>query len=1145
MLHMFRIALVWFCLLMSQSTIANTFKPVVAFSVKEVAGVGADQVVSAVIPLPYGAYQQLQSFRIVDAQQQLVPAQFEVLNRWWSRDNSIRHLQVHFMAQVSPYHKPGSGMAHYQLVESTQNLPQPIAHPLQLQHNKQQIQIDNGLLQLTIQRQPFAIQTPAGPLQATLFQPDGHAVSSFARSDIQIQIESQGPIRSVIKASAPTRYLGNGEIEHGWALRLYLYANSHTLKLDYQLQNSAINRAVSAPLYFQGMEIRLQTGVASTPQLIKAQELGDDVYQQAAGIVGNSQATLFIRDFWQSWPNGVEVTAEGDLVAQLWPRWSYQFDGIKYADLKLYWLDDMRHTVKELYFDFAQHDAVQRGEMAARWQFPPVAVLPVAWYASTKATLDMGGYLGRESALPDDDRSRVPTYDAASYDIHNKDRYIFGWNNFKLDILRKKAPSKAGDWPYRNVRFLLSENPKDYYDGLSFAMAELNIRPQWLAGYHYQQDYQRIRPTSNPYGGESWRRFKGHNYPYLDQGYREGSYLIAKPRDDQHGWFYQVEDAYYYSGNPWIKDWFEFVGEFRKTRLHQQDPYPDMVSRALGHALNQALAAYRVTGDVTLLHLMQQYLHQHLIGRFYAPYQMNYVLGKTGRLTEASFQAGFLLHALINYYEEIGGDAKILAVIEAYIRWNMQYASFAYYSLINGEELMSSDGTGLTMVDPQIWLALQLDQPVMAAHARQYVEQGIPFKVGAKPYGQFKRWQGQYEGRLYNYYLNHDKGVQLHVMAADVSEGENAIVTVGLNQALSTPVQIQLATQSGSAQAGRDFAALQQTFTLAPGELVARFDIPTYPDTLDEAAESFSVSATLLNNPSLQPQQVSREIHIRQQPYQIVVDNMDEAMVMMEDDWKTSRYDQGFYYTNYHIHDPKLKPSPFSWYFTPQYTGQYQLQGYWTAAKNRTTQALYQIKTAQGLQSFTANQRRQHARWADLGRVTLQAGKQYKVQLQAGSDGYTVADAVRLLPLKVDPDSFNAGLRISGQSRIIVDNADSNTNMHGQWKVSSYTTGYYQQDYRVHAPNAQARFSWSFEIEQAGEYAVYARWTAGSNRSNFAEYELQTSDQPIHVKANQKARNGQWVRLAIVHYNAGQYQVTLKGDSTGYVVADAIMLRPL
>ena len=91
-------------------------------TVKEVAGVGAaGYPVSTVVPFAQGDYQKTSSLRIVDANGNTIPAQFEVLNRWWNQDNSIRHIVAHFQPTVSAFTKANTGKTEYFLKDDGGN----------------------------------------------------------------------------------------------------------------------------------------------------------------------------------------------------------------------------------------------------------------------------------------------------------------------------------------------------------------------------------------------------------------------------------------------------------------------------------------------------------------------------------------------------------------------------------------------------------------------------------------------------------------------------------------------------------------------------------------------------------------------------------------------------------------------------------------------------------------------------------------------------------------------------------------------------------------------------------------------------------------------------------------------------------------
>ena len=219
------------------------------------------------------------------------------------------------------------------------------------------------------------------------------------------------------------------------------------------------------------------------------------------------------------------------------------------------------------------------------------------------------------------------------------------------------------------------------------------------------------------------------------------------PRDDQHGWFYHVEEAYYATGNLWIRDWYRFVGEFRRVFLERKETWPDGSSRGIGHALAHALQAYRVTGNPAL----------RLTGQTPAVVALKgSILATGGRDSsccppppfESVFMTGYLARALINYLEEVEGDgAGVEEVVRGFVRWNVEHANFGYNVNPTNPNLQGvSSGTALTMGDPQAWYAWKRGDTAAAAHLNQYIATGI--NGGDQPYADLTQWTGDFVGRL-------------------------------------------------------------------------------------------------------------------------------------------------------------------------------------------------------------------------------------------------------------------------------------------------------------------------------------------------------------------------------------------------------------
>lgn len=717
----------------------------VTLTVKETAGVGAlGYPVSAVVPLPYGMHQDTSAFRVAREDGTSVPAQFEVLNRHWGKDRSLRHVVVHFQADVGAFGAANTGVARYHFRDDGTAVAPPI--PVRVEDGADAIVVDTGKIQLRIGKRPFSIGTPAGPLEATFLDARGGRQRSFAREDVVVTVEESGPLRAVIRAEALSRW-SDTDPTHGWAIRLYAYADQSFVKVDYQLQNGATNVTFAGPLYFEGLELSLATGQAATPASVRAGPVSTDPGTLPLGALDAGPVRAMIRNFHQSWPNGLALDADGTLRAELWPTWSAQDYRGQVSGTGLYWLNDMQAVVKEVLLDFGTSRSLD--EQARLFQLHPVTTVPTAWYASTRVTLDLGGAFPVAARIGSGDRRR-PDYQSYNQnaDVQRGWREKFGWNAFGADLSRRDAPSTTGGWPYSVSAAFLTEDPADYWFAEDFAMGELNVMPEWLPGYTHAQDYARLQLSENPYGTYSWRRFDGV-YGYAEiPGHRPGTGQIARPRDDQHSWVYHVEEAYYLTGNLWIRDWYRFIAQFRRVRLLNLDPYPDLSGRALGHSIGQALQAYRVLGDAEIPGLIRTFMREHVIpdldpvGGGRRPFLS---AGSTYE-EEAIFQLGYLARALIDYLEELPQpDMELEAVVGGFVRWNVERANFAYYLRYDGANARS-DPTGLTFCDAQAWWALRTGDEATYQHLRAYITTGIG--GGQRPYGGLPGWSGDFNGRV-------------------------------------------------------------------------------------------------------------------------------------------------------------------------------------------------------------------------------------------------------------------------------------------------------------------------------------------------------------------------------------------------------------
>lgn len=128
----------------------------------------------------------------------------------------------------------------------------------------------------------------------------------------------------------------------------------------------------------------------------------------------------------------------------------------------------------------------------------------------------------------------------------------------------------------------------------------------------------------------------------------------------------------------------------------------------------------------------------------------------------------------------------------------------------------------------------------------------------------------------------------------------------------------------------------------------------------------------------------------------------------------------------------------------------------------------------------------------------------------------------------------------AGISDIIVDNSASGFTASANWITGTSASDKYGTDYRYRSTAAISdQAIWSFSIGTAGNYEMYAWWSAGTNRSASASYTLPDAT----TKAcNQQANGGVWNSLGTKSLATGTNTIKLScWTTTGYVVvADAV-----
>ncbi|WP_438479296.1 golvesin C-terminal-like domain-containing protein [Oleiharenicola lentus] len=132
-------------------------------------------------------------------------------------------------------------------------------------------------------------------------------------------------------------------------------------------------------------------------------------------------------------------------------------------------------------------------------------------------------------------------------------------------------------------------------------------------------------------------------------------------------------------------------------------------------------------------------------------------------------------------------------------------------------------------------------------------------------------------------------------------------------------------------------------------------------------------------------------------------------------------------------------------------------------------------------------------------------------------------------------------------STIIIDNTDTTrVTLTGAWTAVTTNPGYYGANY-LHDGNTgtgkSARFTPTLV---AGNYEVFARWSANVNRANNTPIDVIHAGGTSTFSVNQELNNGTWVSLGVFTFNAGTGGSVLirNAGANGYVIADAVQFIP-
>lgn len=578
--------------------------------------------VTSGVPFPRGALGSDLHLRLLDPQGQEIPVQTKVLGQW--DDGSLKWVLLDFQAPASTA---------YTLEYGTEVRRRNFPTSLRVRQTEGEVKVATGPLRFTVIKRRFGLLeslslgsdqviSPAHPGVVELTAIDQTLYTSLGPPD-EVVVEDAGPLRATVRAGGSYR-AADGRKLFAYTVRIHAYADQPFVRVQHTLGNdcgegkltSIRSLTIRLPFVTKGAAAERrwvlggspdQEGRFHTSERVSLRQHTDNHYairfgdgesisqgERAAGWAewrdGTHRVTLAVRDFWQTYPNDLSVSADGlELgMCPLLRKDEYSSAKGTVDECRLYYyLQDGAYKLRQgmtatqdIWLEFGSASAQQPARIRSD-RSPLLAVAPPRWHARSGAFGELS--VGQEELLV--------CYDAAyarAFKFYLEDREYqrsYGMLNFGDWWGERYLDWGNSEYDTQNALFLQYVRTGDVRYFLAGEQMEWHNRD--VDTIHYDADKSRI--------GGVYHHSVGHTGGYFPKGALLGAPIVVGILTVDHVWTRGHLAYYFLTGDRRSLETAGLIG--RRYDSYATVNFDFDNCRVAGWHLIMTMSLYQATGD--------------------------------------------------------------------------------------------------------------------------------------------------------------------------------------------------------------------------------------------------------------------------------------------------------------------------------------------------------------------------------------------------------------------------------------------------------------------------------------------------------------------------------------------------------------------